>query len=206
MNEMRLSAYFANYHRLCVFVLLLLCGISLDLCKSALNGIKLHKNEILLKGVRFWFALLSSQIICCAGLNNENNHCIKEYRTVIIVLIYDTSATLFIRFKFACYSGVYWICASPNCTDVRGVFCDMRNGGWTLIGQLGGVTYSIYDKWLVTNVNTRLLRRPTIEHGTHGCIDAVDLAVNYAHEVSRFRYAIKTTTNRRQTQIHKVCM
>ena len=163
---------------------------------SSVKCIKLHKNEILLKGVRFWFALLSSQIICCAGLNNENNHCIKEYRTVNIVLIYDTSATLFIRFNFACYSGVYWICASPNCTDVREVFCDMRSGGWTLI----------YDKWLVTNVNTRLLRHPTIEHGTYGCIDAVDLAVKYAHEVSRFRYSMKTTSNVRQTQIHKVCM
>ncbi|KAI0228175.1 hypothetical protein LSAT2_021343 [Lamellibrachia satsuma] len=59
----------------------------------------------------------------------------------------------------------------------------MRSGGWTLIGQLGGMNDNFYDKWLVTNVNTRLLRRPTIVHGTYGCIDAVDLAVNYAHEI-----------------------
>ena len=75
---------------------------------------------------------------------------------------------------------------SPNCADAREVFCDMRSGGWTLIGQLGGVNDNIYDKWLVANVNTGLLRRPTIENRTFGCIDAVDLSVNYAHEVSRF--------------------
>ena len=75
---------------------------------------------------------------------------------------------------------------SPNCADAREVFCDMRSGGWTLIGQLGGVNDNIYDKWLVTNVKTGLLRRSTIENGTFGYIDAVDLAVNYAHEVRRF--------------------
>ena len=93
-----------------------------------------------------------------------------------------------IGFNVMRYSGVYWICASPNCTDAREVFCDMRNGGWTLIGQLGGVNDNIYDKWLATNTNTGLLRRPMIVNGTFGCIDSVDLAVNYAHEVSRFRH------------------
>ena len=90
-----------------------------------------------------------------------------------------------------CYSGVYWICASSNCTDVREVFCDMRSGGWTLIGQVGGVDDNIYDKWLVTNHNTEKLRTPVIEAGTYGCIDSVDLAVNYAREVSRFWYSNK---------------
>ena len=64
----------------------------------------------------------------------------------------------------------------------------------------------MFPNMLVTNVNTRLLRFPTIEHGTHGGIDAVDLAVNYAHEVSSYRYSIKTTSNVRQTQIHKECV
>ncbi|KAI0228176.1 hypothetical protein LSAT2_021344 [Lamellibrachia satsuma] len=59
----------------------------------------------------------------------------------------------------------------------------MHSGEWTLIGQLGGVNDNIYDRWLVSNVKTGLLRRPTIENGTFGCIDAVDLAVNYAHEI-----------------------
>ena len=76
--------------------------------------------------------------------------------------------------------------------------------------QLGCVTPDnnkfIFPYMLVTNVNTRLLRLPTIEHGTHGDIDAVDMAVNYAHEVSHYIYSIKTTSNVRQTQIHKVCM
>ena len=75
---------------------------------------------------------------------------------------------------------------SPNCADAREVFCDMHSGGWTLIGQLGGGNDNIYDKWLVSNVNTGLLRCSKIKNGTFGCIDAVYLAVNYAHEVSRF--------------------
>ncbi|KAI0238165.1 hypothetical protein LSAT2_011210 [Lamellibrachia satsuma] len=79
-------------------------------------------------------------------------------------------------------NGAYWICVSPNCADAREVFCDMNSGGWTLIGQLGGVNDNIYDKWLVTNVNTGLLQCSKIENGTFGCIDAVDLAVNCAHE------------------------
>ena len=62
----------------------------------------------------------------------------------------------------------------------------MRSGGWTLIGQTGGVNDSIYDKWLVANENSGILRTPVIENGTYGCIDAVDLAVNYAHQVHSF--------------------
>ncbi|KAI0228294.1 hypothetical protein LSAT2_021234 [Lamellibrachia satsuma] len=59
----------------------------------------------------------------------------------------------------------------------------MRSGGWTLIGQIGGVNDNIYNQWLVTNHNTGKLRTPVIEKRTYGCIDAVDLAVNYAHEI-----------------------
>ena len=73
------------------------------------------------------------------------------------------------------------------------MFCDMRSGGWTLIGQVGEVDDNIYDKWLVTNHNTDKLRTPLIENRTYGCIDGVDLAVNYAHEVSRFKYSNKIT-------------
>ena len=74
----------------------------------------------------------------------------------------------------------------PNCTEAREVFCDLRSGGWTLIGQVGGVDDNIYDKWLVTTHNTAKLRTPVIEARTYGCIDTVDLAVSYVHEVSRF--------------------
>ena len=71
------------------------------------------------------------------------------------------------------------------------MYCDMRSGGWTLIGQTGGVNNSIYDKWLVANENSGILRSPDIENGTYGCIDAVDLAVNYAHQVHSFDVIIK---------------
>ncbi|KAI0240127.1 hypothetical protein LSAT2_009170 [Lamellibrachia satsuma] len=40
-------------------------------------------------------------------------------------------------------NGVYWICASTNCTDAREVFCDMRSGGWTLIGQINAVDLAV---------------------------------------------------------------
>ena len=99
--------------------------------------------------------------------------------------------TFVISLNVTCYSGVYWICASHNCTDSRELFCDMRSGGWTLIGQIGGVAANIYDKWLVTNENTGILRSPVIQAGTYGCIYSVDLAVNYAHEV-RFFLVIHT--------------
>ena len=89
------------------------------------------------------------------------------------------------------YSGVYWICASSNCSEAREVYCDMRSGGWTLIGQVGGVNGDIYDKWLRTNENSGILRTPVIENGTYGCIDAVDLAVSYAHQVHSLVVIIK---------------
>ena len=66
------------------------------------------------------------------------------------------------------------------------MFCDMRSGGWTLIGQIVGVNDNTYDKWMATNVNTGLLRRPTIKNWRYGCTDSVDLAVISAHEVSRY--------------------
>ena len=92
------------------------------------------------------------------------------------------------------YSGVYWICTSSNCSEAREVYCDMHNGGWTLIGQIGGVNDNIYDKWLVANENSGILRIPVIESGTYGCIDAVNLAVNYAHQVrTQFSYYHKIT-------------
>ena len=92
------------------------------------------------------------------------------------------------------YSGVYWICISPNCVDVHEVFCDMRSGGWTLIGQIGGVAGNIHEKWLRTDENTEVLLSPWIEQGTFGCIDAVDMAVNRAHEVSCLSYSNKITS------------
>jgi len=84
----------------------------------------------------------------------------------------------------ACYSGVYWVCASPKCTVVKEVYCDMRSGGWTLIGQIGNVRGNFQNEWLVTNKNTAILQTPMIQQGTYGWIDAVEMAVNHAKEVS----------------------
>ena len=89
-------------------------------------------------------------------------------------------------FTLAYYSGVYWVCTSLNCKVPREVFCDMRSGGWTLIGQIGGIRAYIADKWLVANENTAILQTPVIESGTYGCIDAVEMAVNYSQEVCYF--------------------
>ena len=84
----------------------------------------------------------------------------------------------------ACYSGVYWVCASLKCTVVKEVYCDMRSGGWTLIGQIGNVRGNFQNEWLVTNKNTEILQTPVIRQGTYGWIDAVEMAVNHAKEVS----------------------
>ena len=53
-----------------------------------------------------------------------------------------------------------------------------------MIGKIGGAIGNIYDKWLVTNENTAILRSPVIEADVYGCIDAVDMAVNFSKEVT----------------------
>ena len=59
------------------------------------------------------------------------------------------------------------------------LYCDMQNGGWTLVGKISGNVRNIYSKWLVSNHNTALLKTPKIASQTwFACIDARRLAVD----------------------------
>ena len=61
----------------------------------------------------------------------------------------------------------------------------MDNGGWTLIGQTSGNQDNKYSQWLRSNQNVANLATPAIEANTWSCLDAVDMAVNEATQVSK---------------------
>lgn len=92
---------------------------------------------------------------------------------------------IIIDFIFTCSSGICWICAFTDCSVTVKLFCDMCNGGWTLIGQIDRAVENTYDTWLATNTNTEVLRTLTIEAGTYGCINAVNLAAIHASLVTK---------------------
>ena len=81
-------------------------------------------------------------------------------------------------------NGVYWIK-----TDLQGslsvqTFCDMENGGWTLVGKISGNVGIIYDKWLVSKHNTASLKSPKIAgQKQFACFDACSLAVDESSTV-----------------------
>ena len=83
-------------------------------------------------------------------------------------------------------NGLYWIRTKQR--DLRTAvqtYCDMENGGWTLVGKISGSVGNIYNKWLVENNNLNLLRLgPMISSSNKmSCMDARLLAVDYASEV-----------------------
>ena len=81
-------------------------------------------------------------------------------------------------------NGIYWIK-----TDLQGrssvqTYCDMANGGWTLVGKISGNVGNIYKTWLVSNYNTAALKTPKIKkQKEYGCIDARKLAVEEASSI-----------------------
>ena len=83
-------------------------------------------------------------------------------------------------------NGLYWIRTKRNdlSTAVR-TYCDMENGGWTLVGKVSGSVGNIFNTWLVKNKNLNLLRSgPLIESSNKmSCMDGRLLAVAYASEV-----------------------
>ena len=98
---------------------------------------------------------------------------ITSYKFIII-------SSTFIKTCFVIYSGVYWVATPSGPVET---FCDMANGGWTLIGQTDGDTGNKYQTWLRSNHNVANLATPVIEGSTYSCLDAVNMAVNYATEV-----------------------
>ena len=87
--------------------------------------------------------------------------------------------------KSSAKNGVYWIKTSLKWSDSIQSFCDMKNGGWTLVGKIYGPVGNVYSKWLVKNVNTQDLKVPKIDSGHTGysCFDARLLAVKHASQV-----------------------
>ena len=82
-------------------------------------------------------------------------------------------------------NGLYWINTSPKRNERIQTFCDMKNGGWTLVGKISGQAGNVYNKWLVQNVNSDDLKTPEINRGKTGysCLDARLLAVQHASKV-----------------------
>ena len=80
--------------------------------------------------------------------------------------------------------GVYWIKTDLQGSSAVQTYCDMKNGGWTLVGKISGRAGNIYNTWLVSNHNTAALKTSKItKHKQLACIDARSLAVEEASMV-----------------------
>ena len=81
-------------------------------------------------------------------------------------------------------NGVYWIKTDLQGSSAVQTYCDMKNGGWSLVGKISGRVGNIYNKWLVSNHNTAALKTPKItKRQQFACIDARSLAVEEASMV-----------------------
>lgn len=79
-------------------------------------------------------------------------------------------------------NGVYWISISPGRSAPT--YCDLNNGGWTLVGKISGQVGNIYKTWLISNQNVKYLSTPSLSEANRmGCIDARYLATNHASTV-----------------------
>ena len=81
-------------------------------------------------------------------------------------------------------NGVYWIKTDLQGSAAVQTYCDMENGGWTLVGKISGRVGNIYNKWLVSNHNTAELKASNItKRNQFACLDARSLAVEEASTV-----------------------
>lgn len=87
--------------------------------------------------------------------------------------------------KSSAKNGVYWIKTSLTGKEAVQTFCDMDNGGWTLVGKISGRVGNIHSKWLVESANTDQLKAPNMDPAKTGysCLDARILAVEHASDV-----------------------
>ncbi|CAB4038787.1 Hypothetical predicted protein [Paramuricea clavata] len=73
-------------------------------------------------------------------------------------------------------NGLYWIKTGANGQPVQ-TYCDMKNGGWTLIGKINGKVGNIFHTWLIKNRNIKSLTNPSLPStNLISCIDARHLA------------------------------
>ena len=81
-------------------------------------------------------------------------------------------------------NGVYWIKIDLQGSAAVQTYCDMENGGWTLVGKISGRVGNIYNKWLVSNHNIAELKASNItKRNQFACLDARSLAVEEASTV-----------------------
>ena len=81
-------------------------------------------------------------------------------------------------------NGVYWIKIDLQGSTAVQTYCDMENGGWTLVGKISGRVGNIYNKWLVSNHNIAELNASNItKRNQFTCLDARSLAVEEASTV-----------------------
>ncbi|CAB3991343.1 Hypothetical predicted protein [Paramuricea clavata] len=77
-------------------------------------------------------------------------------------------------------NGLYWIKTSAD-RSVQ-TYCDLTNGGWTLVGKVSGFVNKLYKFWLIKNYNVVVLNSPALPSKV-GCIDARYLATYHASTV-----------------------
>ena len=81
-------------------------------------------------------------------------------------------------------NGIYWIKTDLQGSSSVQTYCDIENGGWTLVGKVSGKVGNIYKTWLVSNYNTAALKTPKItKQKEYACIDARRLAVEEASSI-----------------------
>ena len=81
-------------------------------------------------------------------------------------------------------NGVYWIKTDLKGSSAVQTYCDIKNGGWTLVGKISGKVGNIYKTWLASNYNTAALKTPKItKQKEFACTDARSLAVEEASTV-----------------------
>lgn len=82
--------------------------------------------------------------------------------------------------------GIYWIkTAEKGKVNAVQTFCDMKRGGWTLVGKISGQAGNIFNSWLVKNVNSEVLKTPKLPNKKvkYGCLDARLLATKYSSKI-----------------------
>ena len=57
-------------------------------------------------------------------------------------------------------NGVYWIKTSAD-RSVQ-TYCDLTNGGWTLVGKVSGFVDKLYTFWLIKNYSVDALSSPAL--------------------------------------------
>ena len=61
-------------------------------------------------------------------------------------------------------NGVYWIKTSAD-RSVQ-TYCDLANGGWTLVGKVSGFVDKMYTFWLIKNYHVDVMNSPALPRYT----------------------------------------